>query len=251
MTRQEEIHVINTFREMYKNFPIGNLEHPDKPDFIVIDGSKRIGIETTQVVHSKKAKQISSEQVNFTDLVISKLIHLLPFHFSLSIDLLTDIGVSKSKKEQIATDVANFCVGEFSTLEDTKHADAEHVDFDFATGDLWIRNHLFEMGFRNLPKGVKSISIFRCDAHGSSFNSKSEASFIPRFSKEKLAEVLKEKEIKLQSYKPCDECWLIIWQGWGITGYFKDIQFETPISSTFDKVFILRNAQNDIIPLKP
>jgi hypothetical protein len=64
-------------------------------------------------------------------------------------------------------------------------------------------------------------------------------------------ERLEDKESKLKSYNSCDEYWLVIWQGGGITGYFKEIEFEIPIQSKFDKVFILRAIQNDLLILKP
>lgn len=251
MTDEEEIIVINKFREMYMDFPEGILEHPDLPDFILSTDSKKIGIETTQIVHSKKDKQLNAEETNFTDLVISKLVPLLPFHFSLSIDLIAEIGVGKSKREKISLEVAEFCAAEFASLSDIQHADVEHLDFDFENASEEVKNHMFRNGYKKLPKGVSSISIFRCDTHGESFNSERGAAWIPPFTKERLTEVLKDKEGKLLNYKPCDEYWLIIWQGGGITGYFKDANFEIPIQSTYDKVFAIRNTQNDIICLKP
>ncbi|WP_462255013.1 hypothetical protein [Ferruginibacter sp.] len=251
MTYQEEIHVINAFFGLYKNFLIDKLEHPDSPDFIMTTDSKKIGIELTQIVHSQNAKQLSSEEINFTDLVLKKLVHLLPFNFSISIDLFTNKGVSKAKRENISTEVANFCANEFLNLEDTMHASVEHVETDLSSAIPFVRDRLLGMGLRNLPEGIKSINLFRYDLHGSSFNSQSEAAVIPEFSKKVLDDILNAKEIKLRSYKPCDEYWLIIWQGGGITGYFKGIEFDIPISSTFDKVFILRSAQNDLVILKP
>lgn len=252
MTRQQELNVLSTFRQLYDSFPDGNVEHPDSPDFIITNHqNKRIGIELTQMIHSERAKQVSVEEMNFTDLVISKLIQLLPFHFSFKVDLLPNIGVSKSKREAIAIQVANFCVAEFSNLLDSQHGDVENMEFDLATAIPFVRDRFLAMGFRNLPNGIKSIRIFRYDAHGSSFNSHSEGAAIPYFSTERLCSILKDKEDRLQLYKECDEQWFIIWQGDGITGYFQDIQFETPITSKFDKVFTVRNVQQDLVILKP
>lgn len=249
MTHEEEENLIKRFKEMYSDFPNGQLLHPDRPDFILIANDKKIGIETTQVVHSDTDKRISSEKMLFIDIVLAKLTPLLPFNFILTIDLFTENGIRKSNKEEIATEVANFCASEFMNLKNLQHADVDHIDFDFDSVPVWLKNDMLSHGHRNLPKGIKSISIFRYDGH-ESFNPKSEAAAIPRFSKERLDIVIKDKEIKRQKYETCDEYWLIIWQGGGITGYFGDIDFDIPISTVFDKVFILRSIQNDLLTLK-
>lgn len=247
---ESERQAIETLKQKYTGFPKGEIRFTDRPDYIVRDEGKTIGIEITQAVHSPKAKMISNEQKLFTDLVIDKLINLLPFHFSLTVDLDSSIGIPKAKKDSIAAQVANVCALEFSSLEDVSHAELENEETDFLTLDPSIREHLKAMGLRNLPKGVKGISIFRCDAHNSSFNSAAEAGFIPRFTKEKLVEILADKHEKLKRYQICDEFWLVIWQGGGLTGYFKEINFDKPISTTFDKVFIVRGFENDFIILK-
>jgi hypothetical protein len=253
MKWEEEEFVIKRFQEMYDGFPQGNLEHkpPQWPDFVLsIATGKKIGIELTQAVHSDEEKRISATKNTFTDLVLTKLIPLLPFHFSISVKPFPNVGVNKAKKNKIATEVAMFCVKEFSSLQNQEYARVEHVELDLSAAESTIRNHLYNMGLRNLPKGIQSISILRFDEHGESFNSGSEAATIPFFTEEKLLERLEDKESKLQGYNSCDEYWLVIWQGGGITGYFKDPQFEIPIQSRFDKVFILRSTQNDLLILK-
>jgi hypothetical protein len=251
MTKEEEKYVLQSFKELYSKFPQGGLEHIDSPDFIIRDISNRkIGIELTQAVHDEKSKQHSSEEKIFTDLVLNKLIPILPFHFSLSIDLIEGKGVKKSQREIIADQVADFCCNEFHSLENMKYGKVSNFNVNLDTISPIIRNNLLSRGLRNLPEGVKSINIFRFDIHGSSFNSHSEAAAIPYFAKERLDSILEDKEMKLQSYKPCDEYWLLIWQGGGITGYFQEADIETPIQSKFDKVFIVRTFGGLMI-LKP
>ena len=254
MRWEDEEFVMKRFQEMYDRFPEGYLEHksPPWPDFVLcVTSGKNIGIELTQAVHNDEDKRISSTKNTFTDLVLDKLVSLLPFHFSITVKPFPKIGISKAEKDKIASEVALFCVSEFSLLQNREYARVEHVDVDLATTEPHISDHLHRMDFRNLPKGIESISIMRFDEHGESFNSQSEASVIPVFTKENLLERLGDKESKLEKYNYCDEYWLVIWQGGGITGYFKEIEFEIPIQSKFDKVFILRAIQNDLLILKP
>jgi hypothetical protein len=253
MTWEDEEFVIKRFQEMYNSLPEGNLEHKPSPwpDFVLsVALGKNIGIELTQAVHSDDDKRISSTKNTFTDLVLAKLVSLLSFHFSISVSPFPKVGVGKAEKEKLAKEVAVFCSKEFSSLQNMEHRRVEHVDVDLTTASAEIKNHLLNMDFRNLPKGIQSISILRFDEHGESFNSQSEATAIPFFTKERLMERLEDKESKLKGYNFCDEYWLVIWQGGGITGYFKEINFEIPIQSKFDKVFILRSVQNDLLILK-
>ena len=250
MTTQEEYSAVNVLKEKFKDFPKGELKKSESPDFIVADGSKIIGIETTQAVHSEKDKQVSSERITFTDLVIGKLVPLLPFHFSLSVTLDKTKPIRKSNRNEIANLVAIFCSTEFRNIKNGTGEGVENIEFDIEGSPEFIKNDMLANGYRNLPEGVASIDIFRFDQHGSSYNSASEAAAIPTFSKERLDKALIDKENKLSSYQVCDEYWLIIWQGGGITGYFEEIDFETPISTAFDKVFIVRSFDNDFIVLK-
>ena len=214
MKWQDEEFVMRRFQEMYDGFPEGHLEHksPPWPDFVLsITSGKNIGIELTQAVHNDEDKRISSTKNAITDLVLTKLIPLLPFHFSIIVKPFPKVGVSKTEKDKIATEVAVFCVKEFSSLQNEEHASVEHVELDLTTTEPTIRNHLYNMGLRNLPKGIESISITRYDEHGESFNSQSEAATIPFFTKERLLERLEDKESKLKSYNSCDEYWLVIW----------------------------------------
>lgn len=90
MRWKDEEFVIKRFQEMYDGFPEGHLEHksPPWPDFVLsITSGEKIGIELTQAVHSDEDKRISSTKNAFTDLVLTKLIPLLPFHFSITVHL--------------------------------------------------------------------------------------------------------------------------------------------------------------------
>ena len=117
MNRQEEQFVLDRFKEQFKNIPQGKIEPmlPPWTDFLLTTNSgNKIGIELTQAVHSENAKRFSSDQKNFTDLVLNKLVKKLPFHFSINVHLFIEIGIKKVEKEIIASEVANFCIKEFS-----------------------------------------------------------------------------------------------------------------------------------------
>lgn len=252
MTKREEKLVLDKFKELYCDLPQGEFSHVDSPDFILVTLDRRkIGIELTQAVHSKSAKRQSSSQIELTDLALKELVSQLPYHFSLSIKLIPGKGVPKPKRKQIVSATVAFCVNEFLDLQNRSFSRVEHVNVDLDSILPEVRNLMLNKGYRNLPEGIASISLLRYDEHGSSFNSASEAAFIPFFTFERLQERLSDKERKLPKYKPCDAYWLIIWQGAGITGYFKEVEFENPIQSKFDKVFLIRDFKHELITLKP
>jgi hypothetical protein len=250
MTNEEEKYVIAKFRNMYEHFPEGTLDHPNSPDFILTTEYKKIGIELTQMLHSNKAKQLNSEENDFTNLVVLKLSKLLPFHFGLTIDINENVGISKSKKEKIADDISEVCFQEFKDLPDYSSTHIYNLDFELDDSLQDLKKQLFLQGYRKLPIEVEYIRISRCDAHGNSFNSESNAAWIPRFTKDRLREILDKKNSKISRYIKCDEYWLLIWQSGSLIGEFKEIDFPTPVESKFDRVFVLREHQKDYVILK-
>jgi hypothetical protein len=250
MTHEEEIFVINKFREMYEHFPEGILDHPNSPDFILTTTYKKIGIELTQMFHSNEAKQLSSEKNDFTDLVVHKLSKRLPYHFGLTIDIDENIGVGKGKREKIACDVSEICFNEFKDVADYSGRHIHNLDFDIDDSLQDLKKQLYLQGYRKLPAGVEYIRIFRCDAHEASFNSESNAAWIPPFTKDRLQEVLDKKDCKISRYIKCNEYWLLIWQSGSLIGEFKEIDFQIPVESKFDRIFVLREYQKDYVILK-
>jgi len=113
------------------------------------------------------------------------------------------------------------------------------------------KNQSLSLDFRNgLPKEVDYIEIFRYDKIDQSFNSKIEGGIVKDLTLTYLQPIINKKEQKLDKYTVCDYYWLVIKEGNYYAGSFGEFQIETPIESTYDKVFLLRTRNSQLIELK-
>ncbi len=112
-----------------------------------------------------------------------------------------------------------------------------------------IQKQILGKGYRNLPEGILEISIGRYDGVGNSWNSESTAIVVPNFNLERLKQILKKKEMKLQDYTKCDEQWLIIWGSGLPDSYYNKVQINELVETEFDKIFFVRPGK-DITEIK-
>jgi hypothetical protein len=254
MNNLEEENLINSFKKAYIPFPEGVLSKMNPPyaDYLLITNfGKSFGIELTETFHNEKSKRASETTNEFTNAVLNILKNKLPFRFSISIDLNPLIGVPKSKFAQIANTVSDICCIEFWDLKDLQHREIFHFEDDLnEIEDNKFKSIILARGYRNLPKGIENITIFRTDAITESWNSRGEGGVVPDFGIEHLNPILIKKEQALLKYKQCDSYWLVIKEGNYFTGYFKNISMPTPIESTYDKVFLYRSTAQKIVELK-
>ena len=256
MNSFQEERLINSFKPSYSNFPEGTLVKvtppPTAADYLLTTLSgKKIGIELTEAFHGEEVQRLSSSTYEFTNMVLAKLKALMPFTFSIDIDLDASKGIPKAKRNEIAEYVATFCFKEFAYLENYQHAEVTNLDIDLNKVDnSRIKSLLLSKGYRNLPEGIKRIIMSRVDSISESWNSRGEGGVIPHFTNECLNGILKKKEERLLKYEPCNQFWLIIKEGNYFAGSFHDIQISFPISSSFNKVFLYRTVEQKVIELK-
>jgi hypothetical protein len=255
MTLDEEKMLIESFMELYKAFPKGTIVKMNPPpaaaDYLLTTQSgEKIGIELREVFHKGEAKRISSTTYKFTNLVLEKLKSQLPFSFSIDIDLDIQEGIPKPMMNDIVNNTIDFCKKEFADLMDYEFREVINIDFDLSEIDKNIKGMILSSGYRNLPRGIEKIAIFRYDNVSESWNSQGEGGPVPHFTDEYLTDILKKKEEKLRKYKPCNQFWLVIKEGNYYSGGFHDIEISIPVSSSYHKIFICRISKQEVIELK-
>lgn len=73
---------------------------------------------------------------------------------------------------------------------------------------------------------------------------------VPEFTNEILSSILVKKEKSLLQYDNCDENWLLISEAMDFYSYFSDINIKNDIISKFDKIFIYRRFESEVIVIK-
>ena len=129
MTREQELWVMNEFKELY-SLPPGVLEKkdPDWPDFLLTTSNgTKIGIELTEIVDSDDVQRDYVTRNKITDAVLERLKPKMPFRFAIDIELL-EMGVSKAQFSATVDALVSFCLSEFDHLANNEKL--EFMRFD-------------------------------------------------------------------------------------------------------------------------
>lgn len=235
LTREVEEIIFKEFRKLLPNFPEGSYNQTESPDFILESKSKKIGIEITEVFQDShlghsKFQQRSSVRHNFTMKLIGMLQAEIPFTFHVNIYFNDHHHLGKNEEKEILLQLYNCCKEPLSILNNY-----EAIEID---------------DFRILPRTINSIRINRYDGLDASFDEKPDGGIVSNLEIKHLEPHLRDKDLKLRKYQKCDEYWLIIREGNYYAGSFKFVDLDLPLKSEFDKVFLFRTNQNEILELK-
>jgi len=237
MNKLEEQSILSRFQSSYAKFPVGEIEQIDKPDFVV-HGSKKIGIEITQIFQDQESPKgsVIRKTETFQRLLLEDTIEILRkrnFQICL-IDIGLNLGeLSKSVKPRT---IAEICAKEICKLVPPK-ADSKN-------STLTIQN------FGQMPNLVDDINIWFSNSLKDFEYVESSGGVGMTLTNEKLQFLLNKKEKVLQSYEKCDEYWLVIKEGSSIADYFPKIEIDkSTIQTSFNKVFLIRQFGSEVIKL--
>ncbi|MEB2773668.1 hypothetical protein SYJ56_00020 [Algoriphagus sp. D3-2-R+10] len=251
MTKNEEKYLFKMFQEKYEDIPSGVVEFGDKPDVIVLlDNGQTIGIELTECIYDEKLMSESEFQIKFNNKVIAKLKGLMPFRFMLDVDIDTNIPLKQNQIESTIQEIVNICIIEFSNLQPNESSSLEQLDVDWNEAPNYFYDHFYNQGYRKLPKGISRISMSRFDVLTMSHHPESKGGVVPDFKDEDLNHILSKKEKSLKNYKACTLQWLVIGEGGDFYSYRDKIDIKKGFSTSFDKVFLYRRWDSEVIELK-
>lgn len=244
MTEAEEKYILKAFKETYKYFPKGNIIHyynKQSPDFIIENKGYKTGIEVTEVfqdldgekTYRKGSKLKTKESVHkkIGDAVVQEIQREFNFYFQLHL-LFNDS--EKLDKETIVKQCVSSARPRMRKLRDKEKI---------------IINDYF-----SLPKQIQRMSILRIDKMQTSIYCPCEGGTMASLEAKHLQRIIEEKDDNLLRYSSnCNEEWLLIREGNFYAGSFSEIKLSSPITSKFDKVFLLRTGigKPDLIQLKP
>jgi len=242
MPNQEmEQYIIQEFREYYKHFPNGELIQDEKPDFTIINGDKVIGIEIAEVFQDShvldKGSQLKKQEV-IEDKFEKTLLKAIEKYTNKNIAIGVDFNTFHS-----------FAINEIDSLVQECLPHTFEFILNNNEGFIRITNHPFMFRFP-LPKQVNSIWIEILSPDIPSFNTQSQGGTESNLQLKHIEPTLLKHQKAKVKYKLCDEYWLLIREGNYYAGSFSDVEIETPIESTFDKVFLLRSRKQKVVALK-
>ena len=236
MRVEEEIWLMERFQKLYSRVTFEKPLKQESPDFISYSNGTKIGIEITEVFQdsasgNSKLQQYSADCSKLTDQLIDVIQPFINFKFTIGITFSKVNHIRKSTKNQLIQTLKNICVPAMINLNDHQNIDLESYYF-------------------KLPEEVEHIFISRFDNMDYSYNARPEGGIITDLTMDNIQPIIKQKEELLIRYTPCDQNWLIIREGNYFAGSFGKVKIQTPIESTFNKVFLLRTSKDEIIELK-
>ena len=239
MTKKEitEKSVFEKFKNAYIDFPSGKIEHIDKPDFI-IHSEEKIGVEITQIFKDdyktekgsnfKKLEEIT-KRVSEEILILLEKKQIPKCYIIIHLNE-KELAVSKNPSEiaeiffeeilrNIKLDNNNYI------LEITNYGHLRSIiDSYVIIFDEKIKNYEYIESYTTVGSIIDNL---------------------------KIQHILDKKEEAKKSFNKCDKFWLVIKSGELSADYFPSIQLTTEkLRTTFDKVFILKHLENEIIEIK-
>lgn len=225
--------------ERVTQYPISEtlIDH-ESPDFIFQLDGLRVGLEVTEIYQdilngNSVLKQRSSFKQKLTEAAIEELSKRLRYNYSIDIELDFTVEVKKREFNSIAVQIADVCTPALMSIK----SDYESREFESYHYDL--------------PACVKEIRVTRIDALNEPHNSQSEGGAVETLRNSHIDFVVRKKESILEKFSPCDKYWLLIHEGDYFAGSFGSYpDLSTPIHSKFDKVFLFRRKQSEVLVLK-
>lgn len=236
MNKLDEDFILQKFRSNYAYFPEGHLRHIDKPDFI-IEGLQKIGIEITQVFHDQNEPTGSTIKARNT------------FHYHISANVLEKLVQTNFPKCIFALYLNE---SKYSrNLNSRQIADLCHLSI------LSKKDQVQKFGFYefentgNMPEVIEGFSIYTSDQITEISFSISGSMTGESLRTDDIQFILNKKENSKCEFEKCDLYWLVIEEGTGEADYFGTCSIESNLlETTFDKVFLQRQRNSELIELK-
>lgn len=197
MSLEREISHLEHFKEIYPDFPAGDIEKSEKPDFVVHTRTKLVGIEHTEIFQPSAP---NGKSLQARDSLAQKVVEQASSFYLENNDRPLLVQVMFRPKVNI-------------NARDTRIAKAIVrlvVETDIQPGiSLTLKRSRENLEY--FPGEIVMIHVYR---HPNGIENKWRASssgYIPEITPEQLQEEIDRKEEKLSSYRSrCPEVWLLI-----------------------------------------
>lgn len=225
-----ERYYFEKFRKFYP-LPSGKIDYEDSPD-VIIEGERRIGIEITNF-YIKKGSLIESRQVQTK---------------------IRDEVVSKAQQVYLNNEGKNF---EISFGFDDAHPIRKKKSLVDQLADLTKRIERFEAGeidkgfYETIPE--LSFVYLNSEEYEDAKWRVVQVYDVPILSRDRLVEIVRDKEKRAKKYKKCDDYWLLVVVDFINIAQDQEIQidgFEKIQTSIFEKVIVYKTLFNHILEAK-
>jgi hypothetical protein len=222
------------------DFPSGQIEPTEEPDFLIHGSSSKIGIELTELhrfapvgVKPQQALEAIRHRVvaRAQELYVAK--GLPPVRVSVFMRESHDV-----KKHHVQPLAAALCQLVERNLPLPNTSTTEEYS--------WENRERF-------PEPILKVSVHRLDAITKTFFSVPGATWVSALSNADIQRALAPKELKYRTYRlKCDQAWLVINADIGPMSSWFEFDASVPLAplqTQFDRVFVLRHFGSRLVEL--
>ncbi len=231
---REKIFLLH-FKELYLNFPLGEIDDDETPDFIVnVRTGKKIGIEIVELfakansIDNLKSTALQSELTTLSKIFFEKT-------YGLQLDVIlifqSNMRCSKSNKLRYSEKIANDIYNCF-----------HKINYKILEPQSFLKNNLSS-------SFLEEIMIYPRKLNKGVWDS-GRAALLRDLKPEEIKSVISLKEEKLNTInKKCHETWLLIIEPFDKL-HFDSIPVVSDVNSGFEKIFFLRTLFDEIRQIK-
>jgi hypothetical protein len=236
-----EVHYLERLRAAMPDFPEGQIEPTEEPDFLIHGATSTIGIELTELhrdgpvgVKPQQALEAMRHRVvaRAQELYVAK--GLPPVKVSVFMRDSHDI-----KKEHVQTLAEALCQLVERNLPAPNSSKKEEYD--------WVNRSHF-------PEPILEVSVHRLDVITKTFFSVPGATWVSTLSNTDIQRALAPKEPKYPTYRlKCDQAWLVINADIGPMSTWFEFDASVPLlplRTQFERVFVLRHFGSRLLELQ-
>lgn len=230
--KELEFSRLERFKSFMPDFPMGEVEPTEEPDFLVRGPDRIVGLELTDLHREtlpgqtpEKATEAMRQRVVTRAREIYATRQLPPVSASFFLD--DRIHVKKSEVEALAQDFADLVASNVPSPNSSK-------DVSEDWGDV-----------QSFPSILHSLSIHRLDGVTKAFFNSPSATWLATLKREDVERALAAKEPKYSAYRDkCDEAWLVINADTASMSTWFEFDLDVlnnPFATRFDRVFLVQH----------
>lgn len=227
-----ELWRLERFKSFINDFPDGNVEPTEEPDFLVHSESRVIGIELTDLHRNTVPGQVpqqASEAMRHRVVARAQEIYISGAHPAVlaSFHLDDRVHIKKPEVEELAMALARLVIDNIPSKNSSLRVPSDWYDK------------------REIPSILYKLSVHRLDVVTKTFFSAPEATWVGTISRGDIERALASKDPKYAAYRPrCAEAWLVINSDIESMSTWFELDMDAlsaPFATNFDRLFLVQH----------